>query len=101
MGAASLFLLSLFNYKMMRFTKIIGFLLFFSLFGLQNLNAQTQNKTISTEKKPPPTVKTVPTVTKNKTVLKTATKQAVTARKQQIKKAVRKTNITRRPIRRR
>ena len=84
----------------MRFTKIIGFLLLLSFLGLQNLNAQTQKKT-TTQKKPPATVKTVPASTKSKTALKTITKKATTARKQQIKKAVRRSNITRRPIRRR
>lgn len=84
----------------MRFTKIIGFLLLFCFLTLQSLNAQTQKKTTAT-KKPPQVVKLVPAATKNKTALKTISKKATTARKQQIKKAVRRSNIARRPIRRR
>lgn len=76
----------------MRFSKIIGFLLLLSVFGFQNLNAQTQKKTTIT-KKPPTTVKAVPTATKSKTSLKTVTKKATMARKQQIKKAVRRSNF--------
>lgn len=94
------------QYSIMRFLKIIGPLLFFSFLGLQNLNAQTQSKT-KVEQKPPVVkkqltqVKSVPVATKSKTALKSASKQKMTAHKQQIKKAVRKKNITRRPIRRR
>ncbi|MCD6180240.1 MAG: hypothetical protein J7K39_10100 [Bacteroidales bacterium] len=84
----------------MQFTKIIGFVLFLSLFGFKNLNAQTQKKTTA-PKKPQTTVKTVPSLTKNKTTLKLATKKATMARKQQIKKAIRRSKISRRPIRRR
>jgi hypothetical protein len=84
----------------MRFYIIIGFLFLLSFFGFQNLNAQTQKKT-TIKKKPPTTVKAVPTVTKSKSSLKTVTKKATMARKQQIKKAVRRSKMTRRSIRRR
>lgn len=84
----------------MQLYKYIGIILIFSFLGLQSLSAQTQNKTTS-DKKQINTVKSVPTASKNKTALKTATKQVNAARKQQIKKAVRKSNMSKRPIRRR
>lgn len=46
-------------------------------------------------------VKAVPTTSKNKAAIKMASEQATAARKQQLKKAVRKSNITRRSIKRR
>ncbi len=90
----------------MRFTKIIGFLIILSFLGLQSLNAQIQSKTKVVQKplvlkKKITKVKSVPIATKSKTILKSASKQKMNARKQQIKKAVRKSRITRRPIRRR
>lgn len=83
----------------MRFLKNIGLLFVFSLFALQSGYAQTQKKT--NVKKATTTVKAVPAATKNKTALKKMSKQTTTARKQQIKKAVRRSNMTKRKIRKR
>lgn len=46
-------------------------------------------------------VKAVPSASKNKAAIKMASEQATAARKQQLKKAVRKSKITRRSIKRR
>ena len=82
----------------MRFIKIIGFIFLISFLSLQNLSAQSVKKT-TTIKKPPTEVKTVPSL--NKTAIKSVTKQASAIQKQQIKKAVRRTSLTKRPIRKR
>jgi len=47
------------------------------------------------------TVKAVPSASKSKAAIKMASEQATAARKQQLKKAVRKSNMTRRSIKRR
>jgi hypothetical protein len=85
---------------MMRFSKIIGLFLLFSLFSFQSLYAQTPKKR-TTKNKAKTSVKSVPASTKNKTALKKITTKAASARKQQIKKAVRRSKISRPPIRRR
>ncbi|HAG15285.1 MAG TPA: hypothetical protein DCG69_02015 [Bacteroidales bacterium] len=83
----------------MRLTKAIIALLIFSVLGLPNVFAQSQTKGI-TEKKSE--VKSVPPAAKNKTAIQsTANQQIIAARKQQIKKAVRSSSISKRPIRRR
>ena len=71
----------------------------FTFFGIKDLIAQSQKKV--EVQKTVTEVKSVPSAIKKNTVLKSAQRQAITAHKQQIKKAIRRTNMTKRPIRRR
>lgn len=82
----------------MRFLKIIGLISIISCLSISNLNAQT-TKSINTQKKTVTEIKSVPAV--KKTALKTISNQASNAQKMQIKKTVRRSSLTKRPIRKR
>jgi hypothetical protein len=83
----------------MRLTKIIGLLLIGLFIETQSLQAQKPKKV--NLKKTDKSIKVVPSTSKNKIALKKASKMSTLVRKQQIKKAVRRSSISRRPIRRR